>query len=97
MADEQHDGKPHGKPPAITVRTDSWEEYNWISAAADRRGNSRGEFLLLSALQRRSGGPMPQSLKDLRARQSNVVDSATAKAGVKPIPRRVPSASGGRG
>jgi hypothetical protein len=84
-----------GKPPAITVRTDSWEEYEWITAAAERRGNSRGEFLLLSALQRKTGGPMPQSLKALRERQSNVVSSADAKAGVTPRPKR-PAATPGR-
>jgi hypothetical protein len=86
MADDNGAARS-GKPPAITVRTDSWEEYDWITQAAAKRGNSRGEFLLLSALQRRGGGPMPQSLKALRERQSNVHDSATAKAGVAPRPK----------
>jgi hypothetical protein len=78
-----------GKPPAITVRCDSWEDYNWITKAAAKRKNSRGEFLLLSTLQRKTGGPMPQSLKELRG-QTKIATSAEAKAGVKPIPRQVP-------
>lgn len=83
----------NGKPPAITVRASSWEDYNWITQAAAKREMSRGEFLLAGALQRRTGGPMPKSRKAQRLEGlGNVRTSAEVKANVKPIPRQVPAA-----
>jgi hypothetical protein len=79
------------KPPAITVRCESWEDYEWITQAAAKREMSRGEFLLAGTLQRRTGGPMPKSRAAKRAATARVATSAEAKAGVKPIPRKVPT------
>lgn len=72
----------NGKPPAITVRAASWEQYDWITSAAAKREMSRGEFLLAGALQRRTGGPMAKSRRSRLAQTS-----ASAKAGVRPIPK----------
>lgn len=94
MADSSE--RRDGKPPAITVRCASWEDYEWITAAAAKRDMSRGEFLLAGALQRRTGGPMPKSRKELArtARENGRLDaaqrvrsSAEAKADVRPIPK----------
>lgn len=84
MADERQ-----GKPPAITVRPESWELYDWITSAAEKRSMSRGEFLLAGAKQRRTGGPMPRSRREeaRRATNGHAPSSAEAKANVQPIPK----------
>lgn len=79
-----------GKPPAITVRADNWDDYDWITQASVKRGESRGEFLLLSALQRRHGGAVPKGRKAKAAAAktgANVHTSAEAKADVQPRPK----------
>lgn len=76
------------KPPAITVRCENWEDYDWIANAAAKRDQSKGEFCLLSTLQRRGGGPVPQGRKAKAAARVGVQTSAQAKANVKPIPRK---------
>lgn len=91
MAEQAQDRT--GKPPAITVRAASWEDYDWITAAAERRSMSRGEFLLGGALQRKTGGPLPKSRAQLRAEAKaaanggQVATSAEAKADVVPRPK----------
>jgi uncharacterized protein (DUF1778 family) len=75
------------KPPAITVRCESWEDYDWITQAATKREMSRGEFVLSATLQRRTGR-LPESRASKRAaaaRSGGVKTSAEAKAGVVPI------------
>lgn len=76
------------KPKAITVRCETQEDYDWITAAAAKRDMSRGEFLLAGALQRRTGGPMPQGRKAKAAARAGTATSAEAKANVTPIPRK---------
>ena len=79
-----------GKPPAITVRPESWEDYDRITAAATRKKMSRGEWLLLGGLQRLTGGPIRPSRRELReqAKANGPVSSVEAKAGVRAIPKR---------
>jgi hypothetical protein len=85
------------KPPAITVRCESWEDYDWIANAAAKRDQSKGEFCLLSTLQRRGGGPVPKGRRErAAAARANVSTSAEAKANVKPIPRQVARTPAGR-
>jgi hypothetical protein len=82
-----------GKPPAITVRCENWEDYDWIAQAAAKRDQSKGEFCLLSTLQRRGGGAVPPGRKQRAAQaRANVATSDEAKANVKPIPRQTPRA-----
>lgn len=77
------------KPPAITVRCDDWDTFRWIAEAAAKRDQSKGEFCLLSTVQRRGGGPVPQGRKaKAAAARTGVQTSAEAKASVKPIPKR---------
>lgn len=79
------------KPPPITVRPETWDDYDWISAAAAKREMSRGEFVLSATLQRRTGR-LPESRASKRAAAARVATSEQAKAGVKPIPRQAPRA-----
>lgn len=98
MADTNGAGPERsGKPPAITVRADNWDDYDWITQASVKRGESRGEFLLLSALQRRHGGAVPKGRKAkaaaAKAPGANVHTSAQAKADVKPRPKAAKAAT----
>jgi hypothetical protein len=79
-----------GKPPAITVRPESWEDYDRITAAAARKKMSRGEWLLAGGLQRLTGGPIRPSRRELREQakaQGGALSSAEAKANVRAIPK----------
>src|SRR3954469_9622124 len=87
------------KPPAITVRCESWDDYDWITGAAAKRDMSRGEFVLSAALQRRTGRlPESRASKRAAAQAGAQKTSAEAKANVRPIPRttRKPAPATGR-
>lgn len=77
--------EPKGK--AITVRP-TQAEHELIERAAHRAGQSMGEWLLATGLQRLHGGPYPR--RGRTARDSSLVaTTAEVKAGVRPIPKRV--------